>query len=111
MRPLTAALDAAGVSVRWSLGLGEQHDVWRLVQRHGVSALVELAAHRTVPGEAPRPARYWLKVWSDLDHQSPARPGTNIVPFRGRSTAAPATSARQNLLAALDNLENRENAR
>ncbi|WP_344963664.1 hypothetical protein [Streptomyces thioluteus] len=111
LRPLAAALDAAGVGVRWSLGLGEQEAVWRLVQRHGVSALVELAVHRTVPGEAPRSARYWLKVWSDLDHLSPAGPGATVVPFRGRATTAPAASARQNLLAALDNLENRENAR
>lgn len=84
LRPLAAALNAAGVPVRWSLGLGEQRDVWQLVKRHGATALVELAAHRTAPGDAPKPARYWLKVWSDLD-RAPARPttGSNVVPFRG----------------------------
>ncbi|MFI0739322.1 hypothetical protein ACH4PU_14715 [Streptomyces sp. NPDC021100] len=84
LRPLAAALNAAGVEVRWTLGLGEQRDAYRLVQTHGVAALVELAAHRTVPGDPPKSARYWLRVWSDLDH-APARPapGSNVVPFRG----------------------------
>ncbi len=89
LRPLAAALDAAGVPVRWSLGLGEQRDVWQLVKRHGAEALVELAAHRTAPGDAPKPARYWLKVWSDLD-RAPRAAGTNVVPFRA-AAAAPTT--------------------
>lgn len=110
LRPLADALDAAGVEVRWTLGLGEQRDAWHLVERHGVAALVELAAHRIAPGDPPKSARYWLKVWSDLDRPAPAAPGANVVPFRGRSAAAPAASARQNLLDALTNLENRENA-
>ncbi|MFC5720352.1 hypothetical protein ACFP1Z_09280 [Streptomyces gamaensis] len=88
LRPLAAALDAAGVGVRWSLGLGEQRDIWRLVQRHGAAALVELAAHRTAPGDAPKPARYWLRVWGDLDRAPvAASPGSNVVPFR--PTTAP----------------------
>ncbi|MFD6986895.1 hypothetical protein ACFWAX_40505 [Streptomyces sp. NPDC059956] len=81
MRPLDDALAAASVTVRWSLGLGEQRDVYRLTQQHGVEALVDLAARRTVPGEAPKAARYWLKVWSDLD-----RPSSS--PSRASSTAA-----------------------
>ncbi|MEU1674071.1 hypothetical protein ABZ752_18885 [Streptomyces roseifaciens] len=91
LRPLADALDAAGVEVRWTLGLGEQRDAWHLVERHGVAALVDLAARRIVPGDPPKSARYWLKVWSDLDH-APARPatGTNVVPFRGPA-AAPTT--------------------
>ncbi|WP_328969231.1 hypothetical protein [Streptomyces sp. NBC_00239] len=70
LRPLDDALAAASITVRWSLGLGEQRDVYRLTQQHGVEALVDLAARRTVPGEAPKAARYWLKVWSDLDRPS-----------------------------------------
>ncbi|WP_445269581.1 hypothetical protein [Streptomyces sp. DSM 41634] len=72
LRPLDDALAAASITVRWSLGLGEQRDVYRLTQQHGVEALVDLAARRTVPGEAPKAARYWLKVWSDLDRPSSA---------------------------------------
>lgn len=74
LRPLDAALVAASITVRWSLGLGEQRDVYRLVQAHGVEALVDLAARRTNPGEAPKSARYWLKVWSDLDRPTPSAP-------------------------------------
>ncbi len=74
LRPLDAALVAASIAVRWSLGLGEQRDVYRLVQAHGVEALVDLAARRTTPGEAPKSARYWLKVWSDLDRPAPNTP-------------------------------------
>ncbi|WP_330261809.1 hypothetical protein [Streptomyces sp. NBC_00539] len=74
LRPLDAALVAASITVRWSLGLGEQRDVYRLVQAHGVEALVDLAARRTNPGEAPKSARYWLKVWSDLDRPAPSAP-------------------------------------
>ncbi|GAU67662.1 hypothetical protein SSP35_05_02290 [Streptomyces sp. NBRC 110611] len=111
LRPLVGALDAAGVAVRWSLGLGEQRDVHRLVERHGVAALVELAAHRTAPGDAPKSARYWLKVWSDLNHAPATSPAasTNVVPFRSRAAAPPA-STRHNLLAALDHIESREDA-
>ena len=114
LRPLVDALDAAGVRVRWSLGLGEQRDAYRLVERHGVAALVELAAHRTAPGDAVKSARYWLKVWGDLDN-APATPpaahgaraGGNVVPLRGRS--APTSSA-DALLAGLALLEQEENA-
>ncbi|WP_424861378.1 hypothetical protein [Streptomyces sp. MMS24-I29] len=74
LRPLDDALAAASITVRWSLGLGEMRDVYRLTQRHGVEALVGLAARRTVPGEAPKAARYWLKVWSDLDRSSSPSP-------------------------------------
>ncbi|MEV0992734.1 hypothetical protein [Streptomyces sp. NPDC049949] len=74
LRPLDAALVAASIAVRWSLSLGEQRDVYRLVQAHGVEALVNLAARRTNPGEAPKAARYWLKVWSDLDRPAPSAP-------------------------------------
>ncbi|WP_149184497.1 hypothetical protein [Streptomyces sp. TRM49041] len=74
LRPLDAALVAASITVRWSLGLGEQRDVNRLAQAHGVEALVDLAARRTNPGEAPKSARYWLKVWSDLDRPAPSAP-------------------------------------
>lgn len=111
LQPLVDALAAAGVAVRWSLGLGEQRDAHRLVERHGVAALVDLAAHRTAPGDAPKSARYWLKVWSDLDRPAPPSPAPagNVVPFRGRSAPA-AASNRQNLLAALGNIESRENA-
>ncbi|MFD9789648.1 hypothetical protein ACFWXK_01730 [Streptomyces sp. NPDC059070] len=76
LRPLDAALVAASVTVRWSLGLGEQRDVVRLVQAHGVEALVGLAARRSTPSEAPKAARYWLKVWSDLDRPVSAPPRT-----------------------------------
>ncbi|MFJ6012998.1 hypothetical protein [Streptomyces sp. NPDC092952] len=74
LRPLDDALAAASINVRWSLGLGEMRDVYRLTQRHGVEALVGLAARRTVPCEAPKAARYWLKVWSDLDRSSSPSP-------------------------------------
>ncbi|MFE7316434.1 hypothetical protein ACFU7T_25580 [Streptomyces sp. NPDC057555] len=104
LRPLANALDAAGVEVRWTLGLGEQRDVWRLVQTHGAAALVDLAARRTHPGDGPKPARYWLRVWSDLDHAPAAAPhGSNVVPFRP-APAAP-TSHTDNLAAGLALLE------
>ncbi|MGW1489801.1 hypothetical protein [Streptomyces sp. NPDC002402] len=82
LRPLDDALAKASITVRWSLGLGEQRDVYRLMQQHGVEALVGLAARRTVPGEAPKAARYWLKVWSDLD-----RPATSSPRWPSSSTA------------------------
>jgi hypothetical protein len=99
LRPLAAALQAAGVEVRWSLGLGEQRDVWHLAERHGVAALVELAARRTTPGDAPKSARYWLKVWADLD-RAPAPPasiGGNVVPLRGRAPASHTDALRAGL--------------
>ncbi|MFD7716197.1 hypothetical protein [Streptomyces sp. NPDC059814] len=97
LHPLGDALAAAGVAVRWTLGLGEQRDVWRLVQQHGVEALVELAARRTQPGTEPKPARYWLRVWGDLDRAPSARPGPYVVPLR--SPAPPAYT--DNLVAGL----------
>ncbi|WP_369377635.1 hypothetical protein [Streptomyces sp. cg36] len=77
LHPLGDALAAAGVGVRWTLGLGEQRDVVRLVQAHGVEALVSLAARRTT-GTEPKPARYWLKVWGDLD-RAPAAYTDNLA--------------------------------
>ncbi|MFF5568075.1 hypothetical protein ACFY7Z_25750 [Streptomyces sp. NPDC012623] len=88
LHPLGDALAAAGVAVRWTLGLGEQRDVWRLVQQHGVEALVELAARRTQPGTDPKPARYWLRVWGDLDRALSARPSPNVVPLHSPAPAA-----------------------
>ncbi|RZU21720.1 hypothetical protein [Streptomyces sp. BK239] len=88
LHPLGDALAAAGIPVRWSLGLGEQRDTYRLVQAHGVEALVELAARRTTPGSEAKSARYWLKVWGDLDRAPSARPGPNVVPLRTANPAA-----------------------
>ncbi|GGY65502.1 helix-turn-helix domain-containing protein [Streptomyces xanthochromogenes] len=88
LHPLGDALAAAGVAVRWTLGLGEQRDAYRLVQAHGVEALVELAGRRTTPGSEAKSARYWLKVWSDLDRPASARPGPNVVPLRRANPAA-----------------------
>ncbi|MFD7236439.1 hypothetical protein ACFWAT_14175 [Streptomyces syringium] len=85
LHALGDALAAAGVAVRWSLGLGEQRDVYRLVQQHGVEVLVELATRRTTPGIDAKPARYWLRVWGDLDRAPSDRPGTNVVPLRSPS--------------------------
>ncbi|MEV0438985.1 hypothetical protein AB0I84_07825 [Streptomyces spectabilis] len=104
LRPLADALAAAGVGVRWSLGLGEQRDVWRLVQQHGAEALVALAAHRA-PSGAEKPARYWLRVWGDLDRAPAARPGPNVVPFR----SAPAAYT-DNLAAGLALLQSQKGA-
>lgn len=57
LRPLDDVLTAASITVRWSLDLGEMRDVYRLMQQHGVEALVGLAIRRTVPGESrKRPA-------------------------------------------------------
>ncbi|MFD9813735.1 hypothetical protein [Streptomyces sp. NPDC059080] len=112
LHPLGDALAAAGVAVRWTLGLGEQRDVWRLVEQHGVEALVELATRRTQPGTEPKPARYWLRVWGDLDH-SPTGPRAgagaagNVVPLRGRPVP---TSSADALLAGLALLEKEDPA-
>lgn len=80
MRHLASALQVAGLSVHWSLGLREQQDVQDLVERHGVDALVARAVSRGNPTDPPKPARYWLKVWGDLDGSSVSR-GSNVVPF------------------------------
>ncbi|TGB14403.1 hypothetical protein [Streptomyces sp. MZ04] len=88
LHPLGDALAAAGVAVRWSLGIGEQRDVRRLVQQHGVEALVELAARRAQPGTEPKPARYWLRVWGDLNRAPSAHPGPNVAPLRAPGPAA-----------------------
>ncbi|WP_370420373.1 hypothetical protein AB8O64_19855 [Streptomyces sp. QH1-20] len=57
------------------------------MQQHGVEALVELAARRTTLGTDAKPARYWLRVWGDLDRAPSARPSTNVVPLRSPSPA------------------------
>jgi hypothetical protein len=88
LHPLGDALAIAGVVVRWTLGLGEQRDAWRLVEQHGVEALVELAARRTQPGTEPKPARYWLKVWGDLDRAASAGPGSSAVALRAPGSMA-----------------------
>lgn len=105
LRPLADALAAAGVNVRWSLGLGEQRDLWQLVKAHGVEALVGLAARRTTPGTEAKPARYWLKVWGDLEESPAARPGPNVVPFR-----APPAAYSDNLAAGLALLQSQKGA-
>lgn len=88
LHPLGDALAAAGVAVRWTLGLGEQRDAYRLVQAHGVEALVGLAARRSSPGSEAKSARYWLKVWADLDRAPSGQPGPNVVPLRSPGPAA-----------------------
>ncbi|RLU85869.1 hypothetical protein CTZ27_26235 [Streptomyces griseocarneus] len=82
LRPLADALAAAGVAVRWGLGLGEQRDVYQLTQRHSVEALVELAVLRAAPGAEAKSARYWLRVWGDLDRAPSTRPGSTVVALR-----------------------------
>ncbi|MBF6048142.1 hypothetical protein GO001_23495 [Streptomyces sp. NRRL B-1677] len=67
MQTFTEGLDHAGVPVHWNLSLDEQQRVHDLIQRHGAATLIELSVRRTVPGDPPKPARYWLKVWLDLD--------------------------------------------
>lgn len=62
--------------------------MWRLVEQHGVEALVELAARRTQPAAEPKPARYWLKVWGDLDRGPSVGPGSNAVALRAPGSAA-----------------------
>lgn len=101
LHPLADALAAAGCAIRWSLGLGEQRDVYRLVQHHGADALAAAVAHRTGPDTEPKPARYWLKVWSDpRTWQAP--PGAEVIPL---AAAQPRRSRAQqgadHLLAAL----------
>ncbi|MGW7514811.1 mucin-2 [Streptomyces sp. NPDC054796] len=80
LHPLADALADAGRAVRWGLGLGEQRDVHRLMKAHGVAALAEVVARRTAPGEEPKPARYWLKVWSDPRTWQPAA-GADVIPL------------------------------
>ncbi|WKK26548.1 hypothetical protein QZH56_13705 [Streptomyces olivoreticuli] len=88
LHPLGDALAAAGVAVRWTLGLGEQRDAHRLVQEFGIEALVELAARRTSPGSEAKPARYWLRVWGDLDRAPSVQPDRTVVPLRASGPAA-----------------------
>lgn len=105
LAPLADALADAGCALRWQLGLGEQRDVWRLVQAHGMPTLVDVVTRRTAPGEEPKPARYWLRVWSDLDRVPAAAPhGSNVVPFRPAAPAA-LSSHTDNLAAGLALLE------
>lgn len=79
---LTKALQAEGLSVRWNLVVSEQLDVERLIRNYGVTALVEVVARRTVPGDVAKPARYWLRAWADLDQASSRTTSTvNVVPL------------------------------
>ncbi|MGI5353453.1 mucin-2 [Streptomyces sp. CA-250714] len=80
LHPLADALAAAGCGVRWSLGLGEQRDVHQLVKTHGADALAEVVTRRTAPGDDPKPARYWLKVWADPRTWQTA-PGADVIPL------------------------------
>ncbi|QHF97913.1 mucin-2 [Streptomyces sp. NHF165] len=79
LRPLADALADAGCAMRWGLGLGEQRDVHQLVKEHGAAALAEVVTRRTAPGEEPKPARYWLKVWSDPRTWQTA--GADVIPL------------------------------
>ncbi|MFD0267872.1 hypothetical protein ACFVGY_15015 [Streptomyces sp. NPDC127106] len=67
VRQLADALKCEALPIHWNLGAGEQQDLERLIQHHGTEQLVEVVARRAVPGDAPKPARYWLRAWSDLD--------------------------------------------
>ncbi|WP_372407554.1 hypothetical protein [Streptomyces luteireticuli] len=103
LQPLAAALDAVGVMVRWNLSPHQQHDLVQLLRRHSVEALVELAAWRRTSGGAPKPASYWLAVWSDLDWAPAVTPhGSSVVPLRERAVQ---TTHTDNLAAGLALLE------
>ncbi|MFE5868884.1 hypothetical protein ACFQ6V_09545 [Streptomyces roseifaciens] len=81
LQPFADALDHADVPVHWNLSSDEQQQVDDLIRRHGAAALIERSARRTVPGDPPKPARYWLRVWSDLDHTpAPTSVRTPAVP-------------------------------
>ncbi|MEU6760812.1 hypothetical protein [Streptomyces sp. NPDC046685] len=67
VRQLADALQGEALPIHWNLRAGEQQDLERLIQHHGTKQLVEVVARRAVPGDAPKPARYWLRAWSDLD--------------------------------------------
>ncbi|MGW7314650.1 hypothetical protein [Streptomyces sp. NPDC054865] len=98
---LALALQAEGLSVHWNLGAGEERDLERLIQHHGIAALVEVVVRRTRPGDAPKPARYWLRAWTDLDHHpSQSTSATNVVPL-DRSTRGGHTAALMGALALL----------
>lgn len=103
LRPLTAALREVGVTVRWNLGHDEGRDVRRLVERHGIEALVARVSSRVGPDDGPKSARYWLKVWGDLD-RGPAAGGSNIIPLH----SAAARSHRDTLAAGLALLNEQE---
>ncbi|WP_053649800.1 MULTISPECIES: hypothetical protein [unclassified Streptomyces] len=109
LQPLGDALAAAGVVVRWTLGLGEQRDAHRLVQAHGVEALVDLAARRTGPGSEPKSARYWLKVWSDLGAAA-ERPAPRAQ-FAANARGIPHTDYADNLAAGLALLQAQKEGR
>ncbi|MGP9019588.1 hypothetical protein ACT1U9_14415 [Streptomyces sp. BR1] len=79
---LVSALQEAGVATRWRLGGDEQRAVLDLVDRHGVEALVARALSRTGPADGPKPPRYWLKVWGDLDRTPPPDSGATVIPLR-----------------------------
>ncbi|MFG7946335.1 mucin-2 [Streptomyces cacaoi] len=81
LHPLADALADAGCALRWSLGLGEQRDVHRLMKAHGAAALAEVVTRRTAPGEEPKPARYWLKVWSDPRTWQQPGAGADVIPL------------------------------
>ncbi|MFI6469005.1 hypothetical protein ACIBL5_01860 [Streptomyces sp. NPDC050516] len=84
LRPLAEELNRSGVTINWNLGAGEQQQLQGLVRRHGRGILVDRASERTRPGGPPKPARYWLKVWGDLDRASAHTVPriTNVLPMR-----------------------------
>lgn len=93
---LASALEAAGVSVRWNLGQGEQQEAQGLIERHGVDAVVARTISRTRLSDPPKPARYWLRVWSDLD-RGPRYGNADVIPLH----AAASRSHRDSLAAGL----------
>ncbi|KOU46866.1 hypothetical protein ADK54_14040 [Streptomyces sp. WM6378] len=54
------------------------------MERHGVAVLVNRALNRGGAADMPKPARYWLKVWGDLDHRpdNTADRGANVLHLR-----------------------------
>ncbi|WHM37559.1 hypothetical protein [Streptomyces sp. BPTC-684] len=85
---LVSALREAGVAADWRLGGDEQRAVRDLVERHGVETLVARALSRTGAGMGPKPPRYWLKVWGDLDRAPLPDSGATVIPLHA---AAPRT--------------------
>ncbi|MFK0253344.1 hypothetical protein [Streptomyces sp. NPDC090445] len=101
VRQLADALKCEALPIHWNLGAGEQQDLERPIQHHGTEQLVEVVARRTAPGDVPKPARYWLRAWADLDQQAPPSNRTeNVVPTT-RSTPGGHTAALMGGLALL----------